>query len=731
MKKFLSLFCALAIVLSASAVPVKKARAAKFQRAAVEQLRTQKVKKNAIAVNDRASAAKAGRVAADVKLNAGAPVFRAPKALAAEAIDVKCGSWDVEDWGTDVQVYLYAEDNTVAFVFDVIYGEGNEDLELGKKYTLAEMDSEYSAVFHDGDWHGLVAAEITKTVDEKGLVHFAGSCVDSLDAAFTFHYDEEEFVPTGDTVKHIFMEKAKMKYSENYKDWTITADDGVYAFKLDIFSDNAESPVGNFISDSADFDLSYTEVEVYTAPDSSYLYAAKSAKASIFVENDTTIILAEILAEDGVVYSFAAFYVAPSKQGEATIEATNLVLDDTFFGWVGAVFALANNDDYGVSFLLYPESEDFLAEYTIGGENTGSITLFKQDSTDVEIYSGSIKIEKKEGTLTLSGKVLCYNDIEYTLNLTYVVPDKTRDEAIKVTDGELTIYPEDGDWQVVGLNADMSRYVAIDIVSEAIAGTFTEEDMNANYTYIANVFERNDSLLMSEQYNPLLLNIEVTFDEKDSIATIKGTYRGQGYLDDTDIPEFTLDITAKVKIYAKPAPEPSPYDAKHDFTDVHYSSYDINDDYLADYGVLFVSAQNEKNQYVSLEMWLPDGATELVPGVYEVNVSEQVPSTITATELDLSTGKIYGSFAGILGSQGITELWFIASGKAVVTESGVIELIAKNTQGYRVEARLGEYPEGVENVQGDKVQITKVLRDGQLVILKNGVEYNAQGAVVK
>ena len=692
MKKFLSLFCALAIVMSASAAPVKKARAAKFQRAAVEQLRTKKVEKNAIAVNDRASATKAGRVAADVKLNAGAPVFRAPKALATEAIDVKCGSWDFEDWGTDVQVYLYAEDNTVAFVFDVIYGEGNEDLELGKKYTLAEMDAEYSGVFHDGDWHNLVSAEITKTIDEKGLVHFSGSCVDSLDAAFTFHYDEEEFVPTGDTIMHIFMEKAKMSYSESYKEWVISAEDSEYAFKLDILSENGDSAVGNYTKE--DFDLTYTQVEVFTAKDSSNLYFAKDAKASIFVENDTTIILADILAENGVVYSFATFYVAPSKQGEATIEATNLVLDDSFFGWFGAVFALASNDDYGVSFLLYPETEDFLAEYTIGGENTGSIVLFKQDSTDVEIYSGSIKIEKKEGTLTLSGKVLCYNDIEYTLNLTYVVPDKTRDEAIKVANGVLTIYPEDGDWQVVGLNADQSRYVAIDIVSEAIAGTFTEEDMDANYTYIANVFERNDSLLMSEQFNPLLLNIEVTFDEKDSIATIKGTYRGQGYLDDTDIPEFTLDITAKVKIYTKPAPEPSPYDAKHDFTDVHYSSYDINDKYLAEYGVLFVSAQNEKNQYVSLEMWLPTGATELVPGVYEVSVSEQVPSTITATELDLSTGKIYGSFAGILGSQGISELWFIASGKAVVTESGVIELIAKNTQGYRVEARLGEYPEG-------------------------------------
>ena len=43
MKKFLSLLCAVAIVLGASAAPVaKKAGVVKFQRAAVEKLRTEK-----------------------------------------------------------------------------------------------------------------------------------------------------------------------------------------------------------------------------------------------------------------------------------------------------------------------------------------------------------------------------------------------------------------------------------------------------------------------------------------------------------------------------------------------------------------------------------------------------------------------------------------------------------------------------------------------------------------
>lgn len=38
---------------------------------------------------------------------------------------------------------------------------------------------------------------------------------------------------------------------------------------------------------------------------------------------------------------------------------------------------------------------------------------------------------------------------------------------------------------------------------------------------------------------------------------------------------------------------------------------------------------------------------------------------------------------------------------------------------------------GVENVQSDKVQCTKVIRDGQLIIVKDGKVYNAQGLIIK
>ena len=73
---------------------------------------------------------------------------------------------------------------------------------MGKEYTVADVyvseatGEQYAGVYHDGEWYyGIKTLSLTKTIDEKGLVHFVGSLVDSLDAAYTFHYDEEE--PTG------------------------------------------------------------------------------------------------------------------------------------------------------------------------------------------------------------------------------------------------------------------------------------------------------------------------------------------------------------------------------------------------------------------------------------------------------------------------------------------------------------------------------------------------------
>ena len=607
MKKFLSLLCAVAIVLGASAAPVaKKAGAVKFQRAVVGQLRTEK------------------------------------KSLAKKSV---------------------------------------------KKDAFAQ----------------------------KKLVHFAGSCVDSLDAAFTFHYDEEEFIPSGEEVKHSFKTCAKLSYSSYFQDWTISVADAEYALQLDIWSENSESAVGEYDSANEDFDLDYTEVEIFTSGSNSTVLDAKSAKAVIVERNDSLLIAAEMIASDGVKYIFDAFFAAPTKQGEVTIEATNLVIDDSLFDFLGVVMATASNDDYDVNFFLPGTSGDFV----IGEETSGDIN-------NIQIYSGAIKIINGSEGAELTGKVLCYDNIEYTLDLKYVRPDKTRDIAIEINDAVLTIYPDYNDWQVVGANADNTFYVAIDVISDAVEGTYSEAYLDLQYTAIDSVYVQNDSLKVAEEYTPLALNIIVTFNAQDSTAVITGTYLGQGYLNGKDVPEFTLSIAAKVVTYV-PSTEIE-YDAEENFN-VQYPTYEVDDTYLADYGVLFITAANDDRETIELEVWLPTGASELVAGEYPVSADELVPGTITAGSV--SDQGLSGSFAGTTDDEGYFNipLWFIVDGVMTVNDNAVIEVQGINSKGYKVNARLGEYGASVANTDA-KAFATKILRNGQLIIRRNNVEYDAQGVTL-
>lgn len=703
MKKFFSLFCALAIVLSASAVPAKKVRAAKFQRVAVEQLRAEK------------------NVAPSFKSTKASSLRRAAKATA-DVIDVKCASWDIEDWGTDGELSLYGEDNTYAFYFDLIYGGDATDLVLGQTYTAEDIyvgeEGQYGGVFYDGEWHyGIKQLSLVKTIDQEGLVHFVGSCIDSLDAAFSFHYDETPFVPTGEEVEHSFAKSASLSYSSYYKDWTIKVSDAAYALKLDIFSEDSLSAVGEYDSANEDFDLGYTNVEVIVTPDSSNLFQPHSATASITERNDSIFIHAEIMAENGVLYKFDAFYADPQKQGEAAIIATNLVLDDSWYGYFGVAWADASNDDYAVSLTLSATS----GTLTAGTEFGGSI-INKATGEEAEIYSGSITISNIGGLL-ISGTVLCYDNIEYTLTLSYVLPEPSRQETIDAA-GYLYLANQGETlfWQSIALNADSTRYVSLFAIADDPAGTYGLKDLYAQYTYIG-VFTAPADTAWYE-----IIDANITVAVNGEVATINGTLLGQNEEDESDVVEFTINLNLQV---ADERSTGKQYDEEEaDF--IHdFDTFEIDDRYLAQYGSVYVTAQDGNEFSLILDITLADGATEL-SGVYPV-ADQYISQSVYAGYYNSQYG-VVPSFASTLVEDGgelyYDKLWFLTEGAVTVNDNGSIDVEAVNSYGRIIRCHLGEAT-GVENVEAAEAKAVKVIRNGQLFIINNGVEYNAQGALVK
>ena len=163
------------------------------------------------------------------------------------------------------------------------------------------------------------------------------------------------------------------------------------------------------------------------------------------------------------------------------------------------------------------------------------------------------------------------------------------------------------------------------------------------------------------------------------------------------------------------------YDAQDEDFKFVFEEYTLDDQYFEQYGVLIVEAQDEENNYISLE--IETETAELAAGVYTVG------QEVAKGYIDQY---IYGSFAGSLDAEGYINipLWLINAGTVIVYENGPIAVKATNTWGAQIECLLGTWPEAIDNTDANAT-VTKSIKNGQLIIRKNGVDYNAQGAIVK
>lgn len=687
MKKFFSILCALTIVLSASAVPAKTLGLSK-QKEAVE-VKTVKAHKTLPATRFE-------------KAERAAVAFKAPQAKL-ENYDVTIVDY-VENFyesDNDVWVKLYDADENV-YYFDVVVAEGTSELELGQTYTLDDMIANYSYM-RDAASNKIAyaSASLTKSVsmyEEQELVHFDAAFTDADGNNYTLTYQQAPFIITGDTIDVVFTTNAdKPIYLQGLCQMRAADDDNDIAFT---FPCAEGAPAGTYAED--DMNLNYTFVNNYEAV---------SAHCVVAENNGTISLEGWILAGDGNVYHVTMSFTAPTPQSKDTITCTNLILDDTYADYLGLIIVEASNEDYAVG--MYLPSDDYLGTYDA---EEVSLSIENADG-EIETYEGTITVTNTDDGVLISGIVLGMNNVEYTLNLTYVIPDATSQETITMS-GKLTDIQGQA-WQFMGKTSD--KFVTIAAYTTSIPGTYGRADLAADYTYVAK-FVGADTLY----YDMIDANIVVTVSGTN--ATITGTLKGQNYYDATDVIEFTLNLTATVEDYEEPAEQGNQYDVQDEGFYKKFPEYSIDDQYLEQYNVFVVEALDAENNIISIEFNVAAGTTELPTGVYPIDATYSA-GTVSAGTVDQY---IYGSFAGSLDDEGYINvpLWLLNAGTVTVLENGVIEVAATNTWGQGIYSRLGQYPEGIENTEAG-VNAVKAVRNGQLIIIKNGVEYNAQGTILK
>lgn len=690
MKKFFSILCALTIVLSVSAVPAQILGKSKHAEA-LESLKTVKAAKTFKAFHAPAKGLQ--------RAERSAVAFHAPKAKH-ENYNIEVIDYAEKYYSTDndVWVKLYDADENV-YYFDIVVAAGTQELVLGQTYTLADMIANYSYMRGADGKMAYASASLTKTVsmyEEQELVHIDAAFTDTLGNNYTLAYQQAPFIITGDTIDVVFTGNAnKPIYAQGLCQLGAENDDYKIAFT---FPCAEGAPAGTYTED--DMNIQYTFVNDFEAV---------SAHCVVAENNGTISLEGWILAKDGNVYHVTFSFTAPTAETFETITATNLVLDDTYASLFGILIAEASNEDYTVS--MYLPSDDYLG--TFDAEEV-SLSIKGADGK-IEIYEGTITVANTATGVAITGTVLSMDGVQYTLNLTYVIPDATSQETITMS-GKLTNY-EGKAWQFIGSTA--SQMVTIAAYATSIPGTYGRSDLMADYTYVVKVVG-SDTLY----YDMVDANINVAVSGTN--ATITGTLRGQNYDDSSDVIEFTLNLTATIEDYVPGGDE---YDAQDEDFNHNFPVYTIDDQYLSQYSVLIAQATDAENNMISLQFYVEAGSTSLPAGTYTV---DKTGTANTVYAGYINSGSIYGSVAGIFDESGeaLTSLWLLNEGTVTVLENGVIEVAATNTWGRAINCRLGEYPEGIENTDA-KAAAVKVVRDGKLIIIKNGVEFNAQGTIVK
>ena len=742
MKQLLTILCALVVTMGAVAAPklaAKKQMLMQKSPLLQQQVKNQRAAKTTTLCPWGSKLATANRQLAGHV--APQPLFpmalhRAAAPLRAEARSVTISGFAATYYPDDNTVYygLYTDDWSQSFYFSILLPEGAHDVEPGREYTLADMKAE-SSEWDDEEWeaHYYTAATFTKTRGDAYDVHIAATVTDEDGGTYVLTYDEEPLTPTGETVTVDFTTAMDKPSRISDGSWFLRATNYDYSVQMGYYSDDETSPAGTFAA--TDFDYSSTCVYVYSGEpdewtgDRDYdMYLVKDATATVTEADGRVSVTADLLASDGNVYHVTMFYEAPHAESYATITATNLELDDWAFEMWGELGMTASNDDYSVSLSVYPDGlgEQISGTYTIGQNNCAGYIRNETEEDVYEIYSGQFTVAYDNGNITLTGAVLCLNNVEYTLNLSYTRPTATRQMAVTFPAVEFGILG--WAWQAIGENEDGTQFISIaGQIDEEVNGIYTEKQLIADYTYVVTDIVGEDG----NKFDLLEANLTVSYDEDTQTARITGTMLCQSITDATDRPLFTVDVTAVVA---------DPYEMDNeegDFTE-NFAEYECDYDYVED-GVIYVEARNADGACANLEFWVEPGyEPETLPvpaGTYAINNSH-VKGTVSLSEGMDFTGAVYYSFTGYADDMNrLSAAWFLVSGTVTVNEEGIITIDALNSKGKAVKCTLGDASAvGISQTlagAGPVPACQKRIEQGRLVILKDGTRYNALGMEMK
>lgn len=380
--------------------------------------------------------------------------------------------------------------------------------------------------------------------------------------------------------------------------------------------------------------------------------------------------------------------------------------------------------DMGENFTL----DDVVAYYSsLTNEGTG---------TEIDIAKVDGTIYQSADTTWIKADLVGFDAICYQVALWYAVPTPTDTITLQLSDVPFENHLEEGYFQFIEYTEDQTHMISFTVASHDLTGTFTNDGMFGKFgTGKYDFF--NDYTYISE-WNNLTNQYDIYTIEKGDLV-VSMTIDGSIYAEATVICEnaklYHISFTSKL---ARPH---LPADAEEGEVDRIYTTDDyitITDYTQANGLITFEAESTTHNDAVALYIFANhfDAEIGIPEGTYPINSSLQAGSVLASTGINPDDNSVSPSLYYTFSGDYIDTLYFFVEGNVTVTRNKAgklhLEVNALNSYNIPIHIVYEADPVGsaIENVTVD-TNANKVIKDGQLFIMKEGIRYNVLGTVVK
>ena len=448
--------------------------------------------------------------------------------------------------------------------------------------------------------------------------------------------------------------------------------------------------------------------------------------------NRNCVITGTMIGEDNICYNLHLSWTPPAATDTVQISFPNSA-SVAYYPDLGHDFMLSNhNEDYNISLDIVnvPMGESF----TEKNLNIPYCLIANKQSQDtIKISSANGQVWQSNDTTYLSADIVGFDAVLYRIDLWYAVPAITETQIVNISNA--TFYnklEEEGYYALIGTTEDKSIEFAISLLGnseEDIAGTYTNDGLFGGFSgenydfinFIGETYSTYIALWNEDKKDYDIISIEkgsavVTKDDEQNV-TLNGSFVGKNGV------QYTVSLTTKVDI---PRLDD---DMTSGSIDCIITGNDTTlEDLTEENGTIFFDVMTD-SVLMALYFYAesPDPEIVIPEGIYTIDNSEDYYS-VNASDGSIGT---YPTFFATHDGRNFTSMYFFVSGTVEVkNKQGKLYMEINALNSYNVPAHIiydASLTTDVDEVLlSDKVQ--KQLKNGQLVILRNGESYNILGA---